>query len=189
MVDKYQIDKGRKIHAIMVRASRDSGFKNELKQDPKTVFIREGIALDEARQVEILENTNKDFYIAIPAKKYPAQLELTSLPKNASLDQIVRWVITQVQSNTSLKEEILVNAEKVLINQHAKIPEGMKVHIYQNTDKILYFVIPRASDEEDLSAIELEAVAGGSASRGIYSPALPAQHKGINVASYHDAYC
>lgn len=169
MVDKNQIERGKKIHDILVKASKDPSFKKELKTNPQSVFEKANVNIYQDCYLKILENSNFDFHITIPAKKYPRDMELQTLPKGANLDEIIRWIVTQIQSNSSLKEQILNNAETVLKQQGAKIPEDMKIHIHQNSDKIRYFVIPRDSKEdEELSELELQAIAGGS--QAIYAP-------------------
>lgn len=189
MDDKQLIEKGKKIHDILVKASKDNSFKKELKTNTQNVFKKEGIEIDKSYKIEFFENTATDFYLTVPIHKYPSELELRILPKNAAFEDIVRWVVTQIQGNTPLKTELLSNPEAVLKKYGAGIPEKMKVHIQINSDKIHYLVIPRdTTDNDEVSDLELQAIAGGAAnaySHGSTIHVSPGQEKYLPHEAWH----
>lgn len=146
---------GYKIHTVMMRAVKDKNYKKELLLDPARVFKKEGIHLEKNQQPKILQNSDREFHVVIPAEKIPENIQLKMLPVNPSLHEIARWIITQVQEGTAFKEPLLAHAEEVLKKQGFEFPKRFKLVLHQNTPTTLYFVIPQGfKDDEELSDIE-----------------------------------
>jgi hypothetical protein len=150
-----------KIISIFEKAENDPIYKNELLKHPKETLAKEGIHL-EKKTISCYENTAQDFYIIVPIKALEENQKLSTLSKNASLEQIMRFIITQVQLNTPLKQKLIDNANIALKEQGVKIPQDLKIHVYQSTHERGYLVLPRIPDEDvELNDFELQAFAGG----------------------------
>ncbi|MFZ8278350.1 hypothetical protein ACO1KY_14520, partial [Staphylococcus aureus] len=80
------------------------------------VLKENGISLADTISVEVVENTDRDIYIAVPYEKrslssYPAQLSLNSDPS-----EITSFVIGQIQNNGQYAKALLKNPKEGLKN-------------------------------------------------------------------------
>ncbi|MCH9630772.1 MAG: hypothetical protein S4CHLAM37_07760 [Chlamydiia bacterium] len=153
-----------RLHQVLKKVHGDESFKTKLLKNPREVFESEGILLPKEREVKVVENTKEVFYIVIPKKTVPKEAMLKNLPKNPNLSHITAFVTTQIQQNAPLKEKLLKSPTEELAKLGIDIPKGLKIKLLLNTDKELYFVIPRKiSEGEELHDLELQAVSGGNA--------------------------
>ena len=77
-----------------------------------------------------------------------------------SSQEMYSKVIAKAWSDPRYKEELLKNPESTLQSEGFEIPKGVKVIVCENTDKELYFVIPKKMEGE-LTEEQLEAASGG----------------------------
>ncbi|MFZ2955984.1 MAG: NHLP leader peptide family RiPP precursor [Candidatus Ozemobacteraceae bacterium] len=64
-------------------------------------------------------------------------------------------MIAKVWADQTFKEKLIAEPRKVLEAEGIKVPEGVEVKVVEQTDKTIYFVIPKAeggSVIEDLGA-------------------------------------
>lgn len=165
-----------KISYILEKASHEPAYKKELLKHPKEVLSKEGVDI-EKKKINCYENTSRDFHVIVPSKPLEEKQKLSTLSKNASLEQIMRFIITQVQTNTSLKERLLSNASEVLKEKGVKLPQNLNIHVHQSTPDTGCLVVPRApTNDTELNDFEMQAIAGGAGSffgRNVGSGWLP----------------
>lgn len=71
-------------------------------------------------------------------------------------------ILTKCWADSSFKQQLLADPAAVLKAEGVDIPAGYTVHVLENTDKIINYVLPPNPNAE-LSDSELESVAGGKA--------------------------
>jgi hypothetical protein len=71
-------------------------------------------------------------------------------------------ILAKCWADESFKKKLLANPTEVLKAEGVDIPAGYTVHVLENTDKIINYVLPPNPNAE-LSDSELESVAGGKA--------------------------
>jgi len=69
-------------------------------------------------------------------------------------------VIAKAWSDPKFKERLLKDPEHVLKEQGVEMPKGKKIHVHENSDKIVHFVLP-AKPDTHLSMGQLKKIAGG----------------------------
>jgi hypothetical protein len=69
-------------------------------------------------------------------------------------------ILTKCWADSSFKQQLLADPAAVLKAEGVDIPAGYTVHVLENTDKIINYVLPPNPNAE-LSDSELESVAGG----------------------------
>lgn len=143
--------------------------KKRVLSNPKEVFKESGISVPKDVQIKFVENNKQLLNLVVPKEKLPKSVCVKKLPRNPSYSEIGRWLMTEIQSNSRLKERILKEPIKVLQEHNIPIGNHMKVKIYQNTEKMMYFVIPRIVHEgEELSDVDLQSITGGAGKNSQY---------------------
>ena len=71
-------------------------------------------------------------------------------------------ILAKCWADESFKQKLLANPTEVLKAEGVDIPAGYTVHVLENTDNIINYVLPRNPNAE-LSDSELDSVAGGKA--------------------------
>ena len=69
--------RSKKMAQVIAKAWADEDFKGRLLGDPRKVLAENGIALPEGIDVKAVENTDKVFYLVIPAKPANDDIPLT----------------------------------------------------------------------------------------------------------------
>lgn len=162
MLDRESAEVKEKVHGIMKKAAHEESYKKLLLSNPHEVFLKEGVSLDRNIVLEIHENTKSELHIVVPEKNLPENLLLKKMPKKSSYHHITLWVITHIQTNSSLKNDLLKTPQDVLKKEGAKIPDQMKLVIHLDKNDHLHFVIPRkVQDGEELNGLDIQEVVGG----------------------------
>ena len=68
-------------------------------------------------------------------------------------------VLAKCWSDESFKKKLMADPMGTLKAEGAKMPEGLSVHVVENTDKVYNLVIP--AKPTDLTDADLDKVAGG----------------------------
>ena len=71
----------------------------------------------------------------------------------------ISQVLAKCWSDESFKKKLMADPMGTLKAEGAKMPEGMSVHVTENTDKVFNLVIP--AKPTDLTDADLDKVAGG----------------------------
>jgi len=175
------------IHLI-TRALKDEAFKRELLTNPKAVVEKElGAKLPEELEINVIEETEDTLYMVLPCNPYE---EMSESELKAALgmtyEDVAQWILDQ-QRNVLLDEtrsvavitwawkdqafkQELVCTPKAVVEKElgTKIPEGIEIHVVEETANLLCMVLPRGLDDledssEDLSyLVNLPRMAIGS---------------------------
>lgn len=75
----------------------------------------------------------------------------------------MKWelLVADAWADPDLKQRLLKDPMGVCKERGIVPPQGMKIKIVEDTDEVAHFVLPSKPSEEELSAEELESVAGG----------------------------
>lgn len=115
---------------LVSRCWDDPDFKERFINDTKAVFIEAGIPVEENVEYKVVEGEANDIFVVLP---------------HAQVAETVRELAKMLLSMVETDEEI--------------VPEGERVVIVQNTEKLRYVILKKQPDV--LSDAELDMVAGG----------------------------
>jgi Nitrile hydratase, alpha chain len=76
--------------------------------------------------------------------------------------QKVGRVIAKSWSDAAFKKRLMTNPKAVFDEFGIEYPANLDVQVVENTDKKRYFVIPAAPSDKELSAADLDKVAGAN---------------------------
>jgi len=76
-----QDEQGKKVDQIIAKAWADAGFKQKLMADPAATLKAEGMDMPANLTFKVVENTDKEFYLVLPAR--PTELSDDDLDKVA----------------------------------------------------------------------------------------------------------
>ncbi|MCS6960032.1 MAG: NHLP leader peptide family RiPP precursor [Pseudanabaenaceae cyanobacterium SKYGB_i_bin29] len=136
----------------------DPAFKQEFISNPKAALAKYGVTVDEKVDLTVLEETERDVYLVIPSPEVANEL--------ANGNDAIAKLIARAATDEALRQEMLADPKAVIARETGLvIPEEANISVLQQTPEKAYFVLPRpvaADSDRELSAEELEAVAGGS---------------------------
>jgi len=124
------------------------------------------VEIPEGRSYEVHENTANSFYIIVRYEPLEDALKLHTLPHNPTVIQIAQWVVTMVQENNPVAQELLTDPLKAAKRLGIPVPEGMHIKVLQSTAAHQHLAIPYtaaapAGAGQELSDAQLDMVAGG----------------------------
>lgn len=115
---------------LMSRCWDDPEFKERFIKDTRAVFVEAGIPVEDDVEYKVVEGETNDIFVVLP---------------HVQVAETVRELAKMVLSLTEKEEAI--------------VPEGSRVIILQNTEKLRYVILKK--QPEVLSDAELDMVAGG----------------------------
>ena len=137
--------------------------KKKLLLDPKKTLKEAKIEFPNDMELKFLENSKNTYNFVVPIEEIPEKLRINNLSTKPSYQEIGLWMIHQIQSNSELKDRILKEPTKVLKEKKIDLAKDLTIKIHCNTEKKMYFVLPRKmSSSEELTDAEMQAVAGGA---------------------------
>ncbi len=144
------------IEQIVARAWEDPAFKQELLNNPKAVLAEAGVEVPDNVDLKILEETPNNLYLIVPKEA----VSETAVEEEKTVDAL----IARAGRDAAFRQE-LFNSPKAVIQRElgVSIPAETEVQVLEPTDTKAYMVLPArtATEGEELSEEELEAVAGG----------------------------
>ncbi len=155
---------GAKIGELIMKASSDKELKARLLKDCASVFKESGISIPKGMTVKILEDTDTVYHFIIPPKPDNAT---NPAGTGSTADKGAGQLLFRVWSDMAFKKSLIANTMKVLKENGIAVPEGMTVKALENTDRVIYLVIPRPQTGE-LSDADLDKVAGGRTAQKDY---------------------
>jgi hypothetical protein len=162
---------------LILKALKDKDFKRELLNNGKaTVEHFLNIQLPGALTVQVLEETEHDIYLVLPANPYAGIAE-TEIQQTLGmeLEDIADWVldqqkgifpedkennvrlVTKAWRDDSFKQALLSNPAPVLGQELGEeVDDNISIHVLEETENELFIVIPQLPDSA-LKKNEIEA--------------------------------
>ena len=81
-------------------------------------------------------------------------------------------LVARAWSDAAFKQRLLAEPAAVLAEHGIPVPPGVEVRAVENTDRVLYMILPPAPSDE-LSDEQLDAVAGGDNDPPLSTLAVP----------------
>ncbi len=147
------------VQEALDRIWSDESLKNKLVSNPKPVLREFGLNIPDSVSVQIHENTPTVFNAVLPKKP--------SGPVSVQSADPVAKVIERAWSDPAFKSKLLSNANDAAADMGVRLPGNVKLKVWENTDSVEHLVLPLNPKTSELSDVELEAVAGGSLSKGV----------------------
>jgi len=75
--------------------------------------------------------------------------------------KLLRKLLAKAWADAKFKARLIADPASVLRTEGMEVPEGMKIHVVENTDDRLYLVIPRSPEEladEELDFLSAEGL-------------------------------
>ena len=149
------------VQEAMQKIWSDPQFKKKLFANPKPVLSELGLKIPAGQDVQIWENAPHEMNFVLPDK--------ASAPANFDSDNTaVGKVIKKAWKDPSFKARLLSNPKDAIADAVGiELPAVLKVRVHEDTSKVKNLVLPVNPANEDLSDVDLEAVAGGGMSKGM----------------------
>jgi len=174
MATQATSERAKQLAQIVQKAAKDASFRKEFASNPKAVFQKEGVDFKGNYEVKVLENTRNTYHLVVPEEKLSPEHQQNQISGGASMEQVARFIITQIQENSAEKSQLLSNPAQVLRSKGVDVPQSVTVKVHQNTPETKYIVVPyHAGENDELSELELQAVAGGKGGSGGGLPGIP----------------
>ena len=81
----------------------------------------------------------------------------------------MRQIIAKAWMDEGFKQRLLADPAAALKQEGLDIPEGLRIKVVENTDKLVHFVLPAKPSSHELSDEQLDKVAGGFCGRIVHN--------------------
>jgi hypothetical protein len=146
----------------MEKIWNDPEFKKRLLADPKAGLAELGMHVGASQDVRIWENTPREMNFVLPDE---AEMPAGYDPEAAY--GVVGKVVKKAWSDASFKARLLANANDAVADAVGlEVPAAVKVRVHEDTPRVKNVILPVDPADDELSDVELEAMAGGALSKG-----------------------
>ncbi len=166
------------VEAVLIRkAWADEEFKKQLMADPTATYAaaakEAGTTLPAGTEVRAIEESNNTLYLVIPDVEIAPNTEV-KLHDRSSRADFEASMIVQALRDPEFKKQLMADpkaayeTQLTAVREAAKLPENIKVEVFEESGNILYFRLPQPPAQGgELSEEELEEVAGGVVAVGV----------------------
>jgi len=142
--------------ALLERVWADEDFKNSFIADPKPILAKIGAKVPDSVKVEVHENRPDWQNIILPRKEHLEKYNLEGQ------NPIISQVIQQALADEAFKATLLQNPKAGIKQATGEdVPDSLTICFHEDTPTVKHLVIPTNPTNEELSASQLEMVAGG----------------------------
>jgi hypothetical protein len=171
--------------SFQARVDTDPAYRAAFIANPRPVLAEMGIVYPELATVHVVENDATHISLVLGNKELYTPKQLAAMPHE------IRAVLTRSFVDPEFKQFLLSRpVDAIFLEIGYRVPDTTAVTTYEATEKDIYFPIfatARKLNEEELSELELEQVAGGrpnlAANALLMNPLLGSASRG----SLHDA--
>jgi putative modified peptide len=143
------------LQELAKKAVSDDAFRAKAQKDPRAALESVGMKIPAGMSIKVYQNGPSEIHAVLPEKTDPSALK--------NVDPNIAKVFEKAWNDAKFKAELLkdpVAAIKGATN--AKLPQGLKIVVHENTAKEMTFVLPYVPPKSgELSDADLEMVAGG----------------------------
>lgn len=148
-----------KVQEVLALAWIDESLKNKLLNNPKSIFVEYGLEFPSFVEVQVHENTSNLINYVLPqANEIPEGIDIEEIEPLAG--QVIKLALT----NETFKTLLLSEPKSAIAEATSlTLPTSLEIRVYEDTPTVKHLVLPVNPASEELSDLELEAIAGGGA--------------------------
>ncbi|MCP5197256.1 MAG: NHLP leader peptide family natural product precursor [Gammaproteobacteria bacterium] len=144
---------------VVAQAWADESFRQRLLAEPQQVLGEYGFSAAETVKFDIHENTDSDMHFFLPAADAGIAATLEKNKEGGAVP--VQALLAEALANDNLKQHLLADPNAVLDAKGLQPPEGIRIHVWEDTPTLQHLVLPKTPETSELSDEELETVTGG----------------------------
>ena len=145
------------VQEVLARVWSDESLKTKLLNNPKSVFAEYGLEFPNSLEVQVHENTSSLMNYVLPQEgEIPEGMDLEEIEPMAG--QVMKLALVDEAFKT-----LLLNDPKAAITEaiDMTLPMSLEIRVYEDTPTAKHLILPVNPATEELSDLELEAIAGG----------------------------